>query len=41
MNFSKLENLFKLKYVWLGNFILRKDRLEKDSEFSFLFKINS
>ena len=29
MYFSKLENLFKLKCAWLGNFTLRKDKLEK------------
>ena len=30
MHFSKLENLFEMEYAWLGNFILRKDKLEKD-----------
>ena len=30
MNFSKLENLFKLECAWFENFILRKDKLEND-----------
>ena len=30
MNFSKLGNLFKPECAWLGNFILGKDKLEKD-----------
>ena len=40
MNFSKLENLFKLECASLGNFNLRKNNFEKDQELSFLFKIN-
>ena len=30
MHFLKLENLFKLEYVWLENFILRKNKLKND-----------
>ena len=30
MHFSKLENLFKVEYAQLGNFIFLKDKLEKD-----------
>ena len=40
MNFSKLENLFKLECAWLENFILRKNKFEKDQELYFPFKIN-
>ena len=35
--FSKLENLFKLKCAWLENFILRKNKLEKDWRAFFSF----
>ena len=40
MNFSKLENLFKLECVGLGNFMLRKDKFENIKSFLSFSKLS-